>query len=81
MMKSRQEDRESMTGMAFRVVEVTKLLASVSRICSKGSMVVFDSEQSSILKKRTGRRRPLLHERGVYVIKVPVRNVIADKSD
>lgn len=43
--------------------------------------MVFDIEQSSILSKRTGRRTPLLHERGVYSIKVPMKNIIADKSE
>lgn len=63
-----------MSGMAFRRAEVfSKRLASMSRM--------LDSEQSYILIKRTGRPAPLLHERWACTIKVPMKTVVADKSD
>lgn len=59
-----QEDG-SMSGVALRVAEVTKPLASVHRICFKGKHIY-------ILHKRTGRRTPLLHDMSVYDMTVPV---------
>lgn len=70
-----------MRSMAFRAAKVAKPFASMSRICAKGKIVVFDSEHRYILNKTTRRRTPLLHERTVYVIEVPMKNVIAEKYD
>lgn len=67
-----------MAGMAFRLAEVTKPLASVSRRCSNGT--VFDSKQGYIPNKRVGRQAPLLHMIRVYVIKLPMKNVVAERT-
>ena len=52
-----KEKDGSERAMMFRVAQVTKPLASVSRICAKGNKVVFDEESSYILNKKSGTRR------------------------
>lgn len=62
------------------VAEVTKPLAPLSRICANSNVMAFDSEESYNLNKTAGRRTPLLHRRGSYVIKVLTKSIIAEKS-
>ena len=54
--------------MTFQVAKVTKPLCSVSKICEKGHIVVFDENGSYIKHKKTGAIIQLKKERGVYVM-------------
>ena len=55
------------------VVDVTKVLASVRRMCECGNKVVFDSEGSYVLNKQTGSKTPIELRRGAYVIDMWVK--------
>ena len=59
--------------MKVTVADVSKVLASVSKICECGSRVVFDDAGSYIEDKRTGERTALHKRRGVYVMDIKVR--------
>lgn len=78
-MKFRESDG-SERSMTFRVAQVTKPLASVSKICSKGNKVIFDGHASYILNKRTGRRTPLKQENGVFIMEIPI-DFVTNKND
>ena len=54
--------------MTFQIANVTKPLCSVSKICEKGHVVVFDESGSYIKHKKTGAIIPLMKKRGVYVM-------------
>ena len=55
------------------VAQVSKVLASVAKICECGNTVVFDEDGSYIKDKSTGKTMPIHKRDGVYVmdIKVP----------
>ena len=59
----------------FQVCDVTKILASVSRIVQAGHRVIFDSPDigSFIECKSTGQRTYLRQEQGVYMLDVWVK--------
>ena len=59
--------------MTMQVADVTKVLASVSRMTKANNRVVFDSEGSYILNNTTNRRTPLTEKNGVYVVNVWVK--------
>ena len=63
--------------MRFRLADVTKTLASVSRMCQKNNRVVFDSSGSYIENKASGKKMAMKEEGGVYVIEVMVKNLVA----
>eukprot|EP00973_Karenia_brevis_P052565 7302161-Karenia_brevis.AAC.1 len=54
--------------MKFQVADVTKPLASVTRICQAGHRVVFDSNGSFIEDKQSGHREWLREVNGQYVL-------------
>ena len=54
--------------MNLQVVDVTKPLGSVSRICAAGHRVVFDNDGSYIEHKATGMRTWMKAKNGVYVL-------------
>ena len=61
--------------MRFQICDVTKTLASVSKICEKGHRVIFDDEAGSCIQhKSTGRVIPLEKKNGVYVLRAWRRN-------
>lgn len=75
-------DRGEERSMNFRVADVTKPLASVSRICARGNRVVFDGPDSYIEHKSTGARTSIRESKGVYVIDVvPIDNNDAKFDD
>ena len=53
--------------MTFQIAKVTKPLCSVSKICEKGHMVVFDESRSYIKHKKTGAVIQLKKDSGVNV--------------
>ena len=59
--------------MKITVADVSKVLASVSRICECGCRVVFDNEGSYIEDKRSGQKTELHKRNGVYVIDVKMK--------
>ena len=54
--------------MNMVVVDVTKVLASVRRMCECGNKVVFDNEGSYVLNKQTRSNTPIELRKGAYVI-------------
>ena len=56
------------TSWTFQVCQVNKPLASVAKLVDDGWKVIFDSELSCLVHKRTGKVIKLKKERGVYVI-------------
>jgi hypothetical protein len=56
--------------MVFQVTGVNKTLASVSRICEKGHVVIFDGDDSYILNKTSGEVIPMRHRNGVWLLEV-----------
>ena len=56
--------------MTFQVADVTKILASVSRMVSTGHRVVFDSPEvgSYIEHKASGKKIKLRQHNGVYLL-------------
>ena len=65
---------EAVRTMDFTVCGVNKALGSVSRICSRGNRVVFDTGagNSYIESKKTGERINLRESNGTYVLDVAV---------
>ena len=59
--------------MRITVVDVSKVLASVSKICECGNRVIFDEAGSYIEDKHTGERTPLHKRNGVYVMNMKIR--------
>ena len=59
--------------MRITVADVSKVLASVSKICECGSRVIFDEEGSYIEDKQSGERTPLHKRNGVYVMDMRIR--------
>ena len=55
--------------MTFQVADVTKILASVSRMVSTGHRIIFDSTDvgSFIENKKTGKKIKLRQNNGVYL--------------
>ena len=62
--------------MRITVADVSQALASVSKICERGSRVVFDEEGSYIEDKRGGTRTEAHKRNGVYVIDMKVKKGI-----
>ena len=58
----------TLRGMTVQAAPVAKPLGSVMRICQAGHMVVFDSEQSYIVNKKTGEMNMLREEDGNYML-------------
>ena len=54
--------------MRITVADVSKVLASVSKICECGSMVVFDEAGNYIEDKESGEMTPIRNRDGVYVM-------------
>ena len=63
----------NMTKMKMVVADVTKVLASVARMCESGHKVVFDEEGSYIECKATEERTPIHKRNGVYVVDMWVK--------
>ncbi len=61
-----------MKGITFQVAEVSKPLASVSRILDKGNRVVFDRgpHGAYIQNERTCSWFPLKEEKGTFIMEV-----------
>jgi hypothetical protein len=59
--------------MVFQVTGANKTLASVSRICGKGHIVIFDGDNSYILHKTSGEVIPMRHRNGVWLLEVWVK--------
>ena len=59
--------------MKMTVADVSKVLASVARICECNSRVVFNEEGSYIEDKQSGRMTPMHTRNGVYVMEVKVK--------
>lgn len=73
-------DEGGLNSMQFRLADVTKTLASVSRMCKKGNRVIFDDDGSFIENKESGKRLAMKEENGVYVIDVMVKNLVNKKQ-
>ena len=58
--------------MLFQVTDVGKPLASVSRMLDKGNTVIFSRgpQGSYVVNDNTGRRIPLVEEKGTFVMEV-----------
>ena len=54
--------------LTFQVADVSKTLASVSRICDKGNRVVFIKGGGVIQNLRTGIITPVRRRGGIYVL-------------
>ena len=59
--------------MKMTVVDVSKVLASVARICECNNRVVFDEDGSYIEDKESGSRMAIHKKNGVYVMNMKVR--------
>ena len=57
----------------FQVAEVTRPLSSVSQICDKGNVVVFDSNGGTVIHKASGRRTKFDRRGGTYELNFWVR--------
>jgi hypothetical protein len=70
--KFRTNGTQAINGITFQVTDVSKPLASVSRILDKGNRVVFSRgpEGSYIENTETGEWFPLKEERGTFVLDV-----------
>ena len=55
------------------MADVSKVLASVSKICECGSRVVFDEAGSYIEDKESGEKTPIHKRNGVYVMDMRIR--------
>ena len=55
------------------MADVSKVLASVSKICECGSRVLFDEAGSYIEDKRTGEKTSLRKRNGVYVMDMMIK--------
>ena len=67
-----KEGLEGISNMLFQVTDVGKPLASVARILDKGNTVVFSRSMggSYIVNDRSGRKIPLVEEKGTFVMEV-----------
>ena len=62
-------DHGEQLNMTFQVSDsIRKPLGAVSKICSKGNVVVFDDAGSYILNKQSGNYTPIEQRNGVYVV-------------
>ena len=70
--KFKIDGSQAVNGITFQVTDVSKPLASVSRILDKGNRVVFSRgpEGSYIENEVTGEWMPIKEERGTFVIEV-----------
>ena len=59
--------------MKMTVADVSKVLASVARICECNNRVVFDEDGSYIEDKESGSRMAIHKKNGVYVMNMKVR--------
>ena len=68
----KKEGLAGVNSMLFQVTDVGKPLASVARILDKGNTVVFSRGRggSYVVNDRTGRRIPLVEEKGTFVMEV-----------
>eukprot|EP00974_Lingulodinium_polyedra_P091639 8882133-Lingulodinium_polyedra.AAC.1 len=55
------------------VADVSKVLASVARMCECGNRVVFDEEGSYVQNKKTGMKTKIEKRNGVYVMDLMVK--------
>ena len=62
-----------MLKMRITVADVSKVLASVSKICECGSRVVFDESGSYIEDDESGGKTPIHKRNGVYVMDMRIR--------
>ena len=70
----------STQSMSFRVVDVTKALSSVSKICQRKNRVVFDRDGSYIKNKTSGKRLPMRVESGDCVVDVHIKDLIGTEA-
>ncbi len=56
--------------LPMQVVEVVKVLAAVDHMVDKGNRVVFDSEESYIENKESGKRTGMKREGGAFVFSI-----------
>ena len=68
----RKEGLSGVSNMLFQVTDVGKPLASVARILDKGNSVVFSRKPSGsyIVNDQSGRKIPLVEEKGTFVMEV-----------
>eukprot|EP00974_Lingulodinium_polyedra_P094412 9151193-Lingulodinium_polyedra.AAC.1 len=59
--------------MKMAVADVSKVLASVARMCECGNRVVFDEEGSYVQNKKTGMKTNIEKRSGVYVMDLMVK--------
>ena len=64
--------------MKMVVADVTKVLASVARMCECGNKVVFDEEGSYVINKKTGQKTLIEKRNGAYIIDIWVERDTAD---
>ena len=60
--------------MKMTVAQVSKVLASGSKICECGNTVVCDEDGSYIKDKKTGKKTQIHKRNGVYVMDIRMRN-------
>ena len=80
--KFKRMGSDEVNGITFQVTEVSKPLASVSRILDKGNRVVFDRgpDGSYIQNTKTGEWFPLKEEKGTFIMEVDWLEPEAAKS-
>ena len=68
----KKEGLNGVNSMLFQVTDVGKPLASVAKILDKGNTVIFSRGQggSYVVNDKTGRRIPLVEEKGTFVMEV-----------
>ena len=67
------DDRGMIGQMTMQVTDVTKVLASVSKVCDAGNTVTFGARGGEIRNEKTGKVTPLVRKGGVYVLDVWVK--------
>ena len=68
-------------GLPFQVADVERPLISVSRLAAAGHDVRFDEKGGEIHHLASGRRIPLLREKGVYVLEMHVPRLPGEPGD
>ena len=64
----------------YQIVEVSKALGSVARVCDKGNRVVFESDGGYIMNLADGRCTQFERKENVYVMKALVRKPVGGES-
>ena len=69
-MKFKRAGSNAVNFITFQVTDVSKPLASVSRILDKGNAVIFSRSGSYILNEVSGEKIPIVEEKGTFGINV-----------